>query len=281
MTAVTRTYGNSTVVVGERTLIMGILNVTPDSFYDGGRYNNLDSALSHAERLVTEGADILDIGGESTRPSSEAVSTEEELARVIPVIKEIKQHLNVTISIDSYKADVAQAAADVGADIVNDVGGLRFDKLMTSVVKRTGVGCVIMHNADTRDRMHAQTAHADVLQEVLADLRAKIQLAEEAGISKEKFIIDPGIGFAKSRRDDLIMHRRLAELKSLGLPILFCSSRKRFIGDVLGLGKDQRLEGTIASCVIAALHGASIIRVHDVNEVARAIKIADAVRAAV
>jgi len=280
MAVTTRTYGKSTLELGGRTLIMGVLNVTPDSFFDGGKYNRLDLALSHARQLVADGADIIDVGGESTRPSSGAVPAEDELARVIPIISEIKHNLRTPISVDTYKAEVARAAVAAGADIVNDVGGLRFDAKMGAAIYETGAGCILMHNSDTRERMHDPTDHRDVVESVLSDIRQKIAIAEAAGIPREKIIVDPGIGFAKSTHDCLVLHRRLPELLSLGFPILFASSRKRFIGDVLGLDKNDRLEGTIASCVIAALQGASIIRVHDVKEVVRAIKIVDAVRAA-
>jgi dihydropteroate synthase len=272
-------FANPDLRIDGRTLVMGILNVTPDSFFDGGKYDNAEAAIARAERLVEDGADILDVGGESTRPASEALALQQELDRVIPFIEALRRRVAVPISIDTYKSAVARAACSAGATIINDIGGLRFDDGMADAVRDTGAGYVLMHNANTWKTMHEPTIYPDVTKAVIDDLSQRLAYAASKGIAKDKIVVDPGIGFAKSTADNLILHKTLGGLRILGAPIMFASSSKRFIGEALGLDKDQRLEATIASCVVAVMNGANIIRVHDVKEVKRALRLVDAIQA--
>ena len=272
-------FANPGLGIDGRTLVVGILNVTPDSFFDGGKYDGVEAAIAQAERLVEDGADILDVGGESTRPASEALALQQELDRVIPVIEALRKRLSVSISIDTYKSAVARAACSAGATIINDIGGLRFDGGMADAVRDTGAGYVLMHNASTWKTMHEPTQYPDVTKAVIDDLSQRLAYAASRGIAKDKIVVDPGIGFAKSTADNLILHKTLGALKILGAPIMFASSSKRFIGEALGLDRDQRLEATIASCVVAVMNGANIIRVHDVKEVKRALRLVDAIKA--
>lgn len=262
----------------ERTLIMGIVNVTPDSFSDGGRFLDRDRAVEHALRLVDEGADIIDIGGESTRPGAQPVPLEEELRRVIPVVKELRRLSDVPISVDTYKAEVARQALEAGANIVNDISALRFDPQMARVVAEHDAYVVLMHMQGTPQTMQDNPHYDDVIQDILAFLKERIEVAIDAGIKREKIIIDPGIGFGKLLEHNLEILRRLGELRALGRPILIGPSRKSFIGQLTGLPVDQRLEGTIASVVVGVLHGAQIVRVHDVAPVRRALQIVDAIK---
>nr|BAL52667.1 dihydropteroate synthase [uncultured Acetothermia bacterium]BAL59278.1 dihydropteroate synthase [Candidatus Acetothermum autotrophicum] len=267
--------------LGKRTLIMGILNVTTDSFSDGGKFFSFESALARARQLIREGADIIDIGGESTRPGAEPVPTEEELRRVIPVIRAIRQESSVPISIDTYKAAVAQAALEAGANIINDISALRFDPQMVRVVADARVPVVLMHMLGTPKTMQQNPVYRDVVREIKEFLAERIAFAREHGI--EKIMIDPGIGFGKTVAHNVEILRRLGELRELQCPILIGTSRKSFIGRLGSttsepLPLDQRLEGTIASTVIAVLHGAQIARVHDVAPLKRALAIVDAVR---
>ncbi|MFN4217803.1 MAG: dihydropteroate synthase [Candidatus Bipolaricaulia bacterium] len=267
--------------LGKRTLVMGILNVTPDSFSDGGKFFSLESALERARQLMREGADILDIGGESTRPGAQPVSLEEELRRVIPVIHAIRKESAVPISVDTYKASVAEAALDAGANIVNDISALRFDPRMVTVVARARVPVVLMHMLGDPRTMQQNPVYTDVVREIKEFLAERIAFARAHGI--EKVLIDPGIGFGKTVEHNLEILRRLGELKELGCPILIGTSRKSFIGRLGSTGPeplpiDQRLEGTIASNVIAVFNGAQIVRVHDVAPMKRALAIVDAVR---
>lgn len=267
--------------LGKRTLIMGILNVTPDSFSDGGQFLSVESALARARQLIREGADIIDIGGESTRPGAEPVPTEEELRRVIPVIRAIRQESSVPISIDTYKAAVAQAALEAGANIINDISALRFDPQMVGVVADARVPVVLMHMLGTPKTMQQNPVYRDVVREIKEFLAERIAFAREHGI--EKIMIDPGIGFGKTVAHNVEILRRLGELRELQCPILIGTSRKSFIGRLGSttsepLPLDQRLDGTIASTVIAVLHGAQIARVHDVAPLKRALAIVDAVR---
>ncbi len=266
--------------LGKRTLIMGILNVTPDSFSDGGRFLSVESALARARQLIREGADIIDIGGESTRPGAEPVPTEEELRRVIPVIRAIRQESSVPISIDTYKAAVAQAALEAGANIINDISALRFDPQMARVVADARVPVVLMHMLGTPKTMQQNPVYTDVVREIKGFLAERIVFARAHGI--EKIIIDPGIGFGKTVEHNVEILRRLSELKELGCPILIGTSRKSFIGKLGGTEENplpipERLEGTIASNVIAVLNGAQIVRVHDVAAMKKALAIVDAV----
>lgn len=266
--------------LGRRTLVMGILNVTPDSFSDGGRFFSLESAVAHARQLIREGADIIDVGGESTRPGAEPVPAEEELRRVLPVIRAIRKEFSVPISIDTYKAIVAEAALAAGANIVNDISALRFDPQMVEVVAHARVPIVLMHMLGTPQTMQQNPVYTDVVREIKEFLGERIAFARAHGI--REIIIDPGIGFGKTVAHNVEILRRLSELKDLGCPILIGTSRKSFIGKLGGTEENplpisERLEGTIASNVIAVLHGAQIVRVHDVAAMKRALAIVDAV----
>jgi len=248
----------------ERPLVMGILNVTPDSFSDGNRYFSTERAVERALELEGEGADIIDIGGESTRPNAPHVSLEEELARVVPVIEGLAGRLTVPISVDTYKAGVARAACAAGAEIVNDVSGLRFDAGMADAVAEARAGVVLMHTRGTPDRMQDDTSYRNLIGEVKHYLRESLELARQAGIPQGRIVVDPGIGFGKSVEGNLELIRRLPELRELGCPILVGPSRKSFIGAVLGDRDRNRTFGTAAAVAVAILHGASIVRVHDV-----------------
>ena len=266
--------------LGRRTLVMGILNVTPDSFFDGGKFFRLESALEHARRLIREGADIIDIGGESSRPGAQPIPEEEELRRVIPVIRALRQESSVPISIDTYKASVAEAALEAGANIVNDISALRFDGRMVEVVARAGVPVVLMHMRGEPRTMQQNPVYTDVVREIKEFFAERIAFARAHGI--EQILIDPGIGFGKTVAHNLEILRRLGEFRELGCPILIGVSRKSFIGRLCGteenpLPPSERLEGTIASNVIAVLNGAQIVRVHDVAAHKRALAIVDAI----
>jgi dihydropteroate synthase len=261
----------------KKTFIMGILNVTPDSFSDGGQYPDIDSALHTALAMEKAGADIIDIGGESTRPGAEPVTLETELKRVIPVIEAIRKHSDIPISIDSYKSNVAEKALQTGADVVNDISGLRFDPDMAATVKKYNAVVVIMHMQGTPRNMQDNPVYQNLIDEILHFLNDSIQLAIDAGIDPEKIIIDPGIGFGKSVEDNYRLIHYLREFQSLGQPILIGLSRKSFIGKLLDLPVDQRLEGSLASLAAAILNGANIVRVHDVKESARAVKVIDSI----
>jgi dihydropteroate synthase len=262
--------GEHTIYTGQRTIIMGILNVTPDSFSDGGRFTELDASIKHALQMVEDGVDIIDVGGESTRPGYLPVSLEEELARVIPVIKQLKKETDVPISIDSYKAEVAKQALEAGAVMVNDVWGLKADPEMAAVVSSYNVPVCIMHN-----RKNAE--YNDLLTDIMIDLQASISFAYEAGVSPDQIIIDPGIGFAKNWEENLEVMNRQEEFKSMGFPLLIGVSRKSTIGRILNLPADERLEGTAAAVAVAIAKGADIIRVHDVKEMKRVADMTDAI----
>lgn len=255
---------------GERTLVMGVLNVTPDSFSDGGRFDRLPAAIDHAAALIAAGADILDVGGESTRPGHEPVAADIELERVLPVIEAVRQRWDVPISIDTRKPVVAQAAVAAGADIVNDVHGLLREPEMVGVVAAAGVPVIVMHWDETETGPGLMPA-------IAAGLAASVATARAAGIPDERIIIDPGIGFGKDAAGNLQLLRELAELKSFGLPILIGPSRKRFIGHVLGLPVEERLEGTAAAVALGIAGGADIVRVHDVGPLRRVAQMADAI----
>jgi dihydropteroate synthase len=253
-----------------RTHIMGILNVTPDSFSDGGKFNTLDKALRHAEQMVDEGAEIIDIGGESTRPGYTQISDEEEIERTVPIIEAIKSCFNIPVSIDTYKGKVAHAALGAGADLLNDIWGLKYDTETAKAAKKYNAAVCIMHN-------RTNTEYEDFLSDVLSDLRQSLDIAKKAGISEDKIITDPGIGFAKTLEQNLIITNNLEILKTLGRPILYGSSRKSMIGLTLDLPRDERVEGTVATTVIACMKGAMFVRVHDVKENVRAIKMTEAI----
>jgi len=264
--------------LGSRTHIMGILNVTPDSFSDGGRYVDVESALSHAREMAGAGADIIDIGGESTRPGAEPLSEEEELARIIPLITRLSAELSVPLSVDTYKSRVAQKALEAGAAIVNDISGLRFSPDMAKIVADYGAAVVIMHIKGTPRDMQQNPVYKDVVGEVMSYLEEGIELAEKAGVDREKIFIDPGIGFGKTLEHNLILLNRLDEFRGLGRPIVLGTSRKKFIGAVLNLPvPEQRVDGTAATVTLGIERGAGIVRVHDVGRMAQVARMTDAI----
>ncbi|MGI6488210.1 MAG: dihydropteroate synthase [Syntrophomonadaceae bacterium] len=260
------------LAVGERTLIMGILNVTPDSFSDGGRWLAPEAALNRALEMVEEGVDILDIGGMSTRPGHDLVSVEEELNRVVPIVEKLADMVTVPISVDTYRAEVARVCLEAGAHIINDIGGLAFDPDLAGVVAAHQAALIITHN-----RPDGEESYGNIIDDMMSELGRSVELAEQAGISTRQIIIDPGIGFGKNAAENLVVMKRLAEFKSFGRPILLGASRKRFIGAVLDLPVDDRLEGSLAAVVVGVMNGAAIVRVHDVRESKRVAMIADAV----
>ena len=260
----------------EPPLIMGILNVTPDSFYDGGWFSSAEDALARAKEMVGQGADIIDVGGESTRPFARPVTREEELARILPVVKALASSLEVPISIDTRHEWIARSCVEAGACIVNDINGLNGPG-MAQVVAELGPSAVVMHMKGTPENMQVDPYYDDVLQEIGDYLSQRVSDLCDLGIGKGRLIIDPGIGFGKRMEDNLIILRDLSELNRIGLPIMIGASRKSFIGKVLDLDAKDRLEGSIAAAVIAVMNGASIVRVHDVLETRRALKIVKAV----
>jgi len=248
----------------KRPLVMGVLNVTPDSFSDGNLFFSLKAAVARALEMEGEGADLIDIGGESTRPNAPAVGLEEELRRVVPVVEALAGRLSIPISVDTYKAGVARAACAAGAEIVNDVSGLFFDPGMAAAVAEADAGLVVQHTRGTPDRMQSDTRYDDLVAEVKSYLAESLALAERSGIKASRIVIDPGLGFGKSLEGNLELVRRLSELRSLGRPILVGPSRKSFIGTVLGKSGGERLFGTAAVVAVSVVNGASIVRVHDV-----------------
>jgi dihydropteroate synthase len=269
--------GDRTFDCSERTLVMGILNVTPDSFSDGGRFLAVDVAAAHAARMVAEGADIVDVGGESTRPGASPVPVEAEIDRVVPVISRLASDLpDTAISVDTRRAAVASAALEAGATIVNDVSA-GADPGMVELVRDRGAALVLMHMRGEPRTMQEAPSYDDVVGEVREFLRGRIETAELAGIESERIAVDPGIGFGKDLDHNLELMRRIDELVSLGRPVLVGPSRKRFIGTILDLPEDQRVEGTIGAAAWMASRGAHIVRVHDVLEVARALRVVDAI----
>jgi dihydropteroate synthase len=264
--------GSRTLTLGQRTRIMGILNVTPDSFSDGGRYNDIDRAVAHALAMIEQGADIIDVGGESTRPGHTAVDAEEEMRRVLPVIRAIRQAApDALISIDTYKASVAEAALEAGADLLNDVWGMQRDREMARVAARHKAPIVVMHNQET-------TAYQDLIGDMIAFFRRSLALAAEAGLDENLVILDPGIGFGKTPLQNLEVLQRLAEFKVLGRPLLLGTSRKSTIGKVLGgLPPEDRVEGTAATVALGIAYGAEIVRVHDVRQMKRVAVMTDAI----
>ncbi|MDE6641245.1 MAG: dihydropteroate synthase [Acetatifactor sp.] len=262
--------GNKEFQTQGHTYVMGILNVTPDSFSDGGKWNDRDSALRHVEEMLEQGADIIDIGGESTRPGYTTVPDEEEIARTAPVIEAVKARFNVPVSLDTYKAKVALAGICAGADLINDIWGLKHDKKIADVIADSGLPCCLMHNRQNPD-------YHDFMQDVAADLAETIHLAEKAGIADDKIILDPGVGFAKSYEQNLEVINCLEELKVFGRPILLGCSRKSVVGLTLDLPADQRVEGTLVTTVIAVMKGCMFVRVHDIKENVRAIRMTEAI----
>ena len=267
-----------------RTLVMGVLNVTPDSFSDGGEFQDTGRAVARAEEMAAEGADILDVGGESTRPGAGAVPAEEELRRVVPVIERLSAKLTVPISVDTTKAVVARAALDAGAEIVNDISGLRFDPLLADEAARARAGLVLMHSRGRAETMHSLPPVPDIMAEVVGGLNASIAEAEGRGVERAAIVVDPGIGFGKSQEQNLELLARLHGFARLfaDLPILVGTSRKSFIGRLLaGAPAAERLHGTMATVTAAVLAGAHIVRVHDVRAAVETVCVADAIKRAI
>lgn len=262
--------GNQEFELGKRIYIMGILNVTPDSFFDGGKYTDLKCAQDRVKKLIDEGADIIDIGGESTRPGYEKISDAEEIARIVPVIQLIKKNFSIPVSVDTYKSVVAEAALQAGADMINDIWGFMYDEAMADVVARYHVPVCLMHNRDN-------TEYKDYPSEVWKDLEKSLAVAQKHGIKKEKIILDPGIGFAKTYEQNLQMMKHLENLCQKGYPVLLGTSRKSMIGITLDLPVTERVEGTLATSVIGAIKGCDFVRVHDVKENLRALRMAEAI----
>jgi dihydropteroate synthase len=256
--------GGKTFKTSGKTYIMGILNVTPDSFSDGGTHNQLDSALKHTEKMICDGADIIDIGGESTRPGYTMISDSEEINRIVPVIKEIKKRFDIPVSVDTYKSKVAKAALEEGADLINDIWGLKYDSEMAAIIKKSNVPCCLMHN-------RKNSIYNNFIEDVLNDLKESIQIALNNNIPKDKIILDPGVGFAKSYEQNLEIINKAEKLHTLGCPLLLGTSRKSVIGLTLDLPSSERLEGTLVTSVMAVLKDYMFIRVHDVKENKRAV----------
>lgn len=254
-----------------KTHIMGILNITPDSFSDGGKWNNVSAALKHTEDMINAGAEIIDIGGESTRPGYKAISDDEEIARILPVIKAIKKEFDIPVSVDTYKSAVAYAALDSGADMLNDIWGFKHDLHCADAAKDYRVPVCLMHN-------RCNTEYSDFMRDVISDLKESISIAKSAGISDDKIILDPGVGFAKTLEQNLVITNSIDKLIDMGYPVLLGTSRKSMIGLTLDLPRDERVEGTVATSVIACMKGAMFVRVHDVKENFRAVKMAQAIK---
>lgn len=250
------------------TYIMGILNVTPDSFSDGGKFNSVDVALKHTEQMIKDGADIIDVGGESTRPNYTQISDEEEIQRVVPVIEKIRANFDIPISIDTYKSAVGDAALSAGADMINDIWGFKYDDKMADITKKHNAFCCLMHNREN-------TAYNNFVEDVISDLRESVDIAKKAGIDDDKIILDPGVGFAKTYEQNLEIINKLEKLDVLGYPVLLGTSRKSVIGLTLDLPVTERVEGTIATSVLAVIKKSLFVRVHDVKENKRAIKMTE------
>ena len=253
-----------------QTYVMGILNVTPDSFSDGGRYNRMDAALFHAEEMIKEGADLIDVGGESTRPGYTVIPDQEETERVAPVIEALTGRFDVPVSVDTYKSSVAEAAVAAGASLINDIWGLKADPDMASVAARTGAACCLMHN-------RKEANYQDFRKELISDLQECVELARSAGIPDDRIILDPGVGFGKTYEMNLQAIAHLEEVRAMGFPVLLGTSRKSVIGRTLDLPADQRLEGTLVTTVLGVQQGCAFIRVHDVKENKRAVQMTKAI----
>jgi len=269
-----------TFKLGKGTLVMGVLNVTPDSFSDGGLFFDKEKAIAQGLRMVEEGADMIDVGGESTRPGSKPLGLEEELRRVIPVIESLSKETDIPISIDTYKSTVAQRAIEAGAEIINDISGLNFDPNLAQVAAKEDTPLILMHIRGTPETMQKDVHYDSLFSEILQYLKDSIQRAESAGLDSQQIIIDPGIGFGKTLEDNLLIIKNLSEFRVLGKPILLGTSRKSFIGKILNADGKDRLEGTLSSIAIGVLNGAHIIRCHDVLQAKKAIAVADAIRLA-
>ena len=262
--------GNKEFDLEKRCYIMGILNVTPDSFSDGGKFNNLDAALRHTEEMIRDGADIIDVGGESTRPGHVVISQEEEIERVTPVIEAIRKNFDIPISIDTYKGDVTLAALQAGADLVNDIWGFKHDPKVAEYTARYNAACCLMHNRN-------EALYDDFQRDFISDLKECVAIAKNAGVADEKIMLDPGVGFGKTYEMNLEIINHLDIMKQLNYPILLGTSRKSVIGLTLDLPADDRLEGTLATTVIGVMKGCSFVRVHDIKENYRIIKMTEAI----
>lgn len=262
--------GNREFQTKGHTYVMGILNVTPDSFSDGGKWNDRDKALKHVEEMLAEGADIIDIGGESTRPGYTMLPDAEEIERVVPIIEAVKANFDVPISLDTYKSEVARAGIKAGADLINDIWGLKYDEKMAPLIAESGLPCCLMHNRKEPD-------YCDFMQDVAANLAETIRLAEKAGIDDGKIILDPGVGFGKTYEQNLEVINCLESLRVLGYPILLGCSRKSVVGLTLDLPADQRVEGTLVTTVMGTMKGCMFVRVHDIKENVRAIRMTEAI----
>lgn len=247
-----------------RTYIMGILNVTPDSFSDGGKFNGIDAALFHTEQMIAEGADIIDVGGESTRPGHIQISAAEETERTAPVIEKIKAEFDISVSIDTYKSEVALAAVKSGADMLNDIWGFKYDKKMAGIAAEHKLACCLMHNREN-------TAYSDFMTDVISDLNESVAIAKAAGVEDNRILLDPGVGFAKTYEQNLEIINKTEQLNRLGYPVMLAASRKSVIGNALDLPVDERLEGTLATTVLAVLKGCLFVRVHDIKQNKRVI----------
>ena len=262
--------GNKNFVQSEKTYVMGILNVTPDSFSDGGSYTSIDKAMEQAEKMIQQGADIIDVGGESTRPGHVQIGDEEEIKRVVPVIREIKKKFDIPVSIDTYKSAVAKAALEAGADLLNDIWGFRYDEKMAELAAEYDVPVCLMHNRDNLD-------YDDFMEDVKKDLQISLDIAEKYGVKKENIMLDPGVGFGKTYEQNLMVMNHLEEIVDMGYPVLLGTSRKSVIGLTLDLPVDEREEGTLATSVLGAIKGCQFVRVHDVEKNVRALKMTDAI----
>ncbi|MEE8340848.1 MAG: dihydropteroate synthase [Candidatus Neomarinimicrobiota bacterium] len=258
-----------------KPLVMGILNVTPDSFSDGGKYKNSEKAIDHAIKMENDGADIIDIGGESTRPGAKPVKLEEELNRVIPVIEGIRLRSNITISIDTYKSKVANLAISAGANIINDISGLRFDRDMVHFASEAQVPIIVMHMAGNPQNMQSDPTYSNLMNELIIFFKERISVLTSNGIDKKNIILDPGIGFGKTTAHNFTLIRELNRIVELGFPVLVGPSRKSFIGKTLNLPPEDRIEGTAAAVTAAIMNGSRIVRVHDVKEILRVVKMTE------
>ena len=263
--------GNREFDFSRHTYIMGILNVTPDSFSDGGKWNDMDRALRHVEEMIREGADVIDVGGESTRPGHQKISDEEETQRVAPVIEALKKRFDVPVSVDTYKSSVAAAAIEAGVDLLNDIWGFRYDSKMAALAAASQVACCLMHNKD-------EAVYRDFMKDMMEETLECARIALQAGVAKDRILLDPGIGFGKTYEMNLEALRRLDEFCSLGYPVLLGTSRKSVIGLTLDLPADQRLEGTLVTTVLAVQTGCAFVRVHDIRENRRAIQMMEAIQ---
>ncbi len=262
--------GNKIFEPSEKTYVMGILNVTPDSFSDGGSYTSIDKAMEQTEKMIQQGADIIDVGGESTRPGHVQIGDEEEIKRVVPVIREIKKKFDIPVSIDTYKSVVAKAALEAGADLLNDIWGFRYDEKMAELAAEYDVPVCLMHNRDNLD-------YDDFMEDVKKDLQISLDIAEKYGVKKENIMLDPGVGFGKTYEQNLMVMNHLEEIVDMGYPVLLGTSRKSVIGLTLDLPVDEREEGTLATSVLGVIKGCQFVRVHDVEKNVRALKMTDAI----